>query len=551
MYLSSVRAPVACDSLPARLVPFSLLREGDVDLDEFGWPQAKRGRLPYYLSRGVGNHVLSRYPLATALLVLPAAVPVEWWLERNQIELDDVSFRLAAIAAERVTAALIAAATVVLLYLALGRLTAPTIAAAVALVYGLGTSTWSTSSQQLWQHGPAELALAGLSFCLLGPDTRRGAVGASLFAALGTLVRPSMAVFAFLAAFFVWRERRRLAAFLALPVLGAAALLTYNLNAFGATLGGYAVVRLGVPNFAALVGLLVSPNRGLLVFTPVALLALPGLVRWHWHRSRWIHYLAVGVGAYVVMYASFRGWWGGHTYGPRFLVDVLPALALCAVPTVERLGRHAAGRAAMIVLAVASVAVQAVGAHTDWDDWNTWPEPVNQRPDRVWDWSDLQIMRALRGGWRGADLAPLLWQALTDRRVAPIRRLSSDEFAGEIEVHASTPLRFRAGERGLLDIGVTNRSPVVWPVISWPVFSDCSHFDCYVSYAWRSLDGPAPLRATGGVALPRALGPGESVRINAYIEVPERPGSFELDLQLMQRFGAEGAKAPPLNVLVE
>ena len=37
VYLTSLRAPTSWDTIPARLLPFSILREHNLDLDEFAW----------------------------------------------------------------------------------------------------------------------------------------------------------------------------------------------------------------------------------------------------------------------------------------------------------------------------------------------------------------------------------------------------------------------------------------------------------------------------------------------------------------------------------
>ena len=149
---------------------------------------------------------ISRYPVATALFALPFALPAVWWLDHNQIEDDDVRFRLATLVVERLTAAAISAASVVLVFLALGRIASPGVAIGVALTYAFGSSIWSIGSQALWQHELAALSLAGLSLALIAPDTRRNAVLAGLGAALAAGARPTMAIFSLLALIFVWRR---------------------------------------------------------------------------------------------------------------------------------------------------------------------------------------------------------------------------------------------------------------------------------------------------------------------------------------------------------
>ena len=55
------------------------------------------------------------------------------------------------------------------------RLTTWRWALALTLIYGLGASTWSISSQALWAHGLSELSLVVLSAVLLTPAPTRAA----------------------------------------------------------------------------------------------------------------------------------------------------------------------------------------------------------------------------------------------------------------------------------------------------------------------------------------------------------------------------------------
>jgi hypothetical protein len=559
VYLTSLRCSPSWDTIPARLLPFSVLREGNVDLNEFPWLHRSTGGTPYFLRQTANGRLMSMYPVAAPLLATPVALPALWWLGHHQVSDGDVRFRLTTVVVERITASLIAALSVSLLYLALCRITSSTTALAIALAYGLGSNTWSTSSQALWQHTLAEFSLAGLSLFLLGADTRRNAVAASVFAALGALARPTMAIFAVLAAVFVWHKRRhRLPAFMALPVSGLVCLVLYNVRSVGSALGGYAAgisfgehasISFVEPSLMRFLGLLLSPNRGLLFFTPTAALAIPGVLRWRSHRAPWIPYLAAGILLYLLLYSSFWGWWGGHSYGPRFLIDVLPAVALCAVPTVERLRPLPLGRAALGALVAWSVGVQAIGAYCDVDYWNHVPVSVNSRDQRVWDWSDLQIVRALRGGWHGTDLGPLLWQMLTDPRPALLSPLNPTALAADIAVEGALPLRYQAGRFERLIVRITNRGTAIWPV-----FSDYGHLDCRVVGVWK-LGGETIEEGSFSLVLPRNLGPGESVQIASLIDTPVRRAAYELDLSLVQlldnRSGIFGGAHQRVPVQVE
>ena len=80
-------------------------------------------------------------------------------------------------------------------------------------------------------------------------------------------------------------------------------------------------------------GLLVGPARGLLWYSPVLLLAIPGAV-WFWRHAR-LHALLLScilVVIYVLFYGKWYMWHGGYSWGPRFMVPTLPFLALLTGP---------------------------------------------------------------------------------------------------------------------------------------------------------------------------------------------------------------------------
>src|SRR5262249_15869170 len=147
------------------------------------------------------------------------------------------------------------------------------------------------------------------------------------------------------------------------------------------------------------------------------------------HR-RLLVYLLVGVLGYLALYSAWIGWWGGNTYGPRFLTDVLPALALCAVPTVERLWHSVRGRVLVLVLVSWGVAVQIIGVYFDNNGWNMSTKLGVGPGMRVWSFLDTQIVSAAGAGWHGTRMLPLLWQTLTDPRPALLREMSREDMAG-------------------------------------------------------------------------------------------------------------------------
>lgn len=529
VYAANPRPVPSGDSIPARLLAFSLVREFDFDLNEFPWLRAGE-RLPYFLQQSADGRLLGRYPVATPLVAAPFAVPAVLWQHALGFDDDDVRFRLVTVLTERTAAAAITAASVAALFLAAARLTSAGLATGVALAYAFATSTWSVSSQGLWQHGLAELSLAAAALALLGPDSRRSAASCGVWIALAVAARPIMLVFALAVALFVWRERRRgLPAFVAGAAPVAGLLAWYNLLYVGSVTGGYIGGNFVPPSLGATAGLLFSPSRGLLVYTPLALLALP--VAWQ-RPSRapaCLRALLLGVAGYLLLFTCFRYWWGGSCYGPRYLTDALPALALCAVPAVERLWPRPAGRAWILLLALWGVAVQAIGAYGDDDSWNRAPELVDRAPARLWDWRDPQILRALRSGWHGGELAPLALQALTDPRPVPLRRLEASDLSGRIESARPFPWRVRAGRPLVEELRIANDGGAMWPA-----FSDWGEYDVAVLARWWR-DGELDLSRGALRRLPRNLGPGESTRLALRLDPPDRVGTHELELVAVQQ----------------
>ena len=178
-----------------------------------------------------------------------------------------------------------------------------------------------------------------------------------------------------------------------------------NLTAYGSLLPPYyAAQRLGnTPHLLeALAGNLISPGRGLLLFSPVLGLAVVGIALKL--RARTLDGIDVVLAASVVAHwlaiSSFPRWWGGDAFGPRFFADMVPFLVMLSLPVVSALagaaparGRVVAVGACAVLLAV-SVAVNFAGAYqpSTWC-WNVIPANLDARPERLWSWRDPQFLR--------------------------------------------------------------------------------------------------------------------------------------------------------------
>ncbi len=281
------------------------------------------------------------------------------------------------------------AASAVLLFLTALRFVRPMTAVCLAVSYGLGTSVWSTSSQALWQHAPAGLFLALGTAFLLQRERPWAAYLVGLSYGLAFVCRPTAAVvLAAVGIHYLMRDRRALLRFVLGGLPAALLLAAYNWRVFGTALVlgqmniGAAVSSLfdavpvaqaatGTPNgayfqaplFEGLAGILLSPSRGLFVFSPIAVVAVWGLVRvFRDDRFTALRPVAVAVVAMCLITARWFSWWGGWSYGPRLLLEVVVLLAFLAIPVAEQVRDSRPLRAVFVVCFVWSVAVQGVGA---------------------------------------------------------------------------------------------------------------------------------------------------------------------------------------------
>jgi hypothetical protein len=141
----------------------------------------------------------------------------------------------------------------------------------------------TVASQALWQHGPAALALSLAIWLLLPerPSRARLALAGVAAAALVAFRLVDVILALAILARVAWTSPLGLVWLLPAPVLGAAALLGWNLGVFSTVTGGQAYLESlhptvhGLPGGArsrdlltGAEGTLVSPSRGLLIYTP-------------------------------------------------------------------------------------------------------------------------------------------------------------------------------------------------------------------------------------------------------------------------------------------
>ncbi len=382
--------PLMGDGKNYGLVARSLLTDGDIRLDEF------ETQLTGNTHAGEGG-IYNYFPLGPSLLVVP-------FFAVTSAVVADAS-RAETIAA-RCAAASCFAGAMLLLFLVALRFEGMTLARAgsLALIFGFCSGHFPGHVGGLSSHGSTvPLILAAFLALTYGA---RAAVVAGALLVLAYVMRPTTGLLVPLTALWLLLYHRQgLPYFLAAVAVAVAGVALMNGALYGHVQPPYnRMARLQFATMGSgLLGNLVSPSRGLLFFAPWVAFAAVGV--WKAFMDKALHplfkLLAVASVAHYCVVACFSQWWGGWCYGPRLLYETTPELTLLLVPVLPALFRDRSRggklrRAAFVATVAYSLVVAILGITRGAGGWNARPENVDLHPERLWDFSDPQMLRPLR-----------------------------------------------------------------------------------------------------------------------------------------------------------
>ncbi len=356
------------DDFPTSLLPFTILRSGSLYLDTY--KDLFVGLVHDNIVQA-GKHWVSFYPITGAILALPVyALPVWLGVPPRDHDLHQL---------EKMSASLICAGAVTVLYLVYRRRLSPRDSAILALLYAFGTSIFSLACQALWQYGPCALCLLLALWSMeRTEDSKSHWTYCGFFAVMAVAARSTGVFYA--AAFFAlsflldgapgWRRF----IYGALPAGLLCELYWWGIVGTGmpAEISFQHGLLAWPPKLEALAGLLISPGRGVFLYSPVGVFAIAGLVRAIRQGTdrRRIQAIALGtaVCGNLFLLTCYTAWSGVMAaFGPRYLLEALTVVSIFLPDVWSSIHEKPLVRRLWQTASCWSILCHATGAYFNWD----------------------------------------------------------------------------------------------------------------------------------------------------------------------------------------
>lgn len=327
--------PSGGDAYTMYLVTESIVQDGDVFL-----PQ-QAGTLTI---NGINDRPVSKFSIGQSLVELPAYRIGRKLVSKNKT----TPHAILQYFVTSMTAALVSATAMMLLFMLCGQLGYGTrVSAIVAVLTGIFTLFWP-HARLLFSESLQALSLIGAVFSLHN-FRRDGGVPAALaggfFVGMAcatksvfVLVVPIFAIY-FIGGLRKYGTTKKVVSVFAFGLallMWASVMLAYNQLRFGDFLStGYMLpndregyYKFSVSLLTGLHGLLISSGKGVFFYTPLLVLSVVLFPRFKRRFRAEALLVAALVAVLIIPFAKWGQWHGDYTWGPRFMVPLIPLMML-------------------------------------------------------------------------------------------------------------------------------------------------------------------------------------------------------------------------------
>ncbi len=393
----------------------SIINEGNIDLNEYKDILESNN---YFSIKEIDGKYYTWFPVGVSIIALPFVLIINTALKLLltfpcfQTEFSNfvsqLPYPFINIIEEMIASIIVALCCGIIFLILNQKLHSKVQSILLTFIFAFCTSSWSTASRGLWQHGPSMLMLTiALYLIQLSKNNPRLIQYVSLPLAFSYIIRPtnSIPIF-FLTIFVLLNAKRYFFRYLLWGVIIIAPFIVFNLNVYHAILSPYYLPsRIGVSScfFEAFVGNILSPARGLFIYSPILLFFVYGVflkIKQREFKNLDFALLSIIILHWITI-SSFPHWWAGHSFGSRFFSDVIPFFVYFLIPVVPNLFKLKGVRkyivnSVFICLMLISFFIHYQGAN-NWNVfvWNSTPVNVDKNPERIWDWKDIQFLRGI------------------------------------------------------------------------------------------------------------------------------------------------------------
>jgi hypothetical protein len=368
----------------------------------------------YSLIPGKDGQPYSLYPVGPSLFAIPIVIVA-------QIVYPDLAHALlthsTSAEIEALTASVwCACAAAVVFMTAVEATKSQSIGVVAAFVFAFCSPVLSTATRALWQHGPVVLCVVVILHLLRIAPRRPGVVPlVAVPAALSFICRSlSITIVCITTVYIALYYRRQLLPFIAIGCAIAAAWGAYNWAVWGTLIpiyyqpGAFYNPEIfsdssGQTWSDRLFGSLISPSRGLLVFSPIFILSVVGCFLKLRQRTldRFDGLCVALIVAHLWLNMFQPVWWAGHSLGPRYTTEIVPELVYLMLPVFHvlkgnrQLGASLGKLCALLLCGLSFLINGWLAVSYAPARWNAVPVNID-RPEaraRLWDWSDPQFLR--------------------------------------------------------------------------------------------------------------------------------------------------------------
>ena len=351
----------------------------------------------------INGHLYAHYPITPVIIALPFV-----WVSYEFSQIIHYDF-ISSIAigggkkCELFIAAFLTALSVILIYLIAKKFLTNRLAILSALIFAFCTPAWSTASTGLTVQSITLLISCILIFLLIKDDIKPITVAIIGFtAAIGCMTSPIYILIFILVVGFVFLKFQKYFLWLGAALLVIIPLFIYNSSIYYSLFGPtfYISNFSGDNALIAMLGNLISPARGIIIYSPIILFAIIGIYLLAAHKKldacAWLFLIIICTG-YILISCQFI-WWGGWHFGAAELTCLFPFLIYFLILFFKWMKDQQKSmpviNITIIALAVLSLFINYRGAaSTAVAQWNFVPADVNEHTERLWQFNDLPFLR--------------------------------------------------------------------------------------------------------------------------------------------------------------